>query len=164
MKKGRLTRALITRPVRTFLFALNFIFKSYSAVSRDVNQKKRRPAENAPFNWPFADVFSVVVREIQRHDKYMFQIIARWRAKDGQSAEVMSLTREMQIATRRESGCQRYDVYQNAEDPHAFLLDELYVSQESAQVHRESEHFQRIVEAKIAPLLSARSSEKRSLV
>ena len=94
----------------------------------------------------------------------MFQIIARWRAKDGRSVEVMNLIQEMQIATRRESGCQRYDVYQNAEDPHAFLLDELYVSQEAAHVHRESEHFQRIVEGKIAPLLTTRSSEKRSLV
>ena len=90
----------------------------------------------------------------------MIHILARWRAKDGKHAEVMSLVKEMITLTRTESGNRRYDVYQNIEDPHQFLLDELYDSEDAVQKHRNSEHFLFIVQGKIAPLLAERSSEK----
>jgi quinol monooxygenase YgiN len=90
----------------------------------------------------------------------MYQIIARWRAQDGKHLEVMNHVNEMAIATRKEPGNLKYDVYQNVENPHMILLDELYTSEEAAQAHRNSEHFQTIVEGKISPLLAARVSEK----
>ena len=93
----------------------------------------------------------------------MFQIIARWRSKKDQHLEVLNLIQEMAIVTRKEPGNALYDVYQNAEDPHLFLLDELYISEAAAKEHRASPHFQSIVEGKIAPLLEARTSEKREV-
>jgi quinol monooxygenase YgiN len=93
----------------------------------------------------------------------MYQIIARWRALPGKHVEVLTLIKEMVTETRKEAGNHRYHVYQSLEDPHSFLLDELYTSAAAAQVHRDSEHFQRIVQGKISALLKERSSEKREV-
>jgi quinol monooxygenase YgiN len=90
----------------------------------------------------------------------MIHILAHWRAHDGKHHEVMTLIKEMTLKTRAEPGCLLYDAYQNVENPHFILLDELYVSEEAVQAHRNSEHFLTIVQGKIAPLLATRSSEK----
>jgi quinol monooxygenase YgiN len=90
----------------------------------------------------------------------MIHILAHWRAKDGKHQEVMALVKDMILKTRAEPGCMLYDAYQNIEDPHFILLDELYASDEAVDAHRNSEHFQIIVQEKIAPLLAARSSQK----
>jgi autoinducer 2-degrading protein len=90
----------------------------------------------------------------------MIHVLARWRAEIGKHSEVMLHLQSVISASRKEPGNRRYDVYQNIEDPHQFLLDELYVSEEAVQAHRTSEHFVSIVQGKIAPLLTERSSEK----
>ena len=90
----------------------------------------------------------------------MIHILARWRAQEGKHFELMGHMKEMTAMSRAESGNKRYDVYQNAEDPHMILIDELYTSEEAVQAHRGSPHFKNIVEGKIATILASRSSEK----
>ena len=90
----------------------------------------------------------------------MIHVLARWRAQDGKISEVIKFIAEMATASRNEPGNKRYDVYQKIDDPHFILIDEEYLSEAAVQEHRSSPHFKNIVEAKIAPLLASRSSEK----
>jgi autoinducer 2-degrading protein len=93
----------------------------------------------------------------------MIHILARWRARENKHAEVLALVDQMKLKSTAEPGNHRYDVYQNCDDPHQFLLDELYESEEAVQAHRNSDHFKTLVETQIAPMLAARSSEKREI-
>lgn len=93
----------------------------------------------------------------------MIHILARWRAHENKHALVLELVNQMKFKSRAEAGNERYDVYQNCEDPHQFLLDELYESEDAVQAHRNSDHFKTLVEAQIAPMLAARSSEKKEV-
>ncbi len=45
-------------------------------------------------------------------------------------------------ASRNEPGCIRFDVIQKKDDPHTFILVEIYQDEAAQQAHRESEHFQ----------------------
>jgi autoinducer 2-degrading protein len=45
-------------------------------------------------------------------------------------------------ASVREPGNRRFDILQDAEDPHKFVLYEAYVSAEDAAAHKQTAHYQ----------------------
>lgn len=63
---------------------------------------------------------------------------------------------ELKAAIEEEPGCISFDVYRSPEDPRVFRLIERYRSLEAFDTHRASEHFQRIMQGQIAPLLTTR--------
>jgi (4S)-4-hydroxy-5-phosphonooxypentane-2,3-dione isomerase len=63
-------------------------------------------------------------------------------------------------ASRREPGIARFDVLQKADDPTAFILNEVYRSQEAAVAHKETAHY-KLWRDTVAPMMAEpRSSEK----
>jgi quinol monooxygenase YgiN len=44
-------------------------------------------------------------------------------------------------STRNESGCARFDVVQQADDPTRFVLIEIYRTREDAAKHKETKHY-----------------------
>lgn len=70
------------------------------------------------------------------------KIVAILAAKAGHETELESLLRSMVEASRSEAGNVRYDLWQDAEDPGRFVLDELYVDSHAMAFHRATPHFQ----------------------
>jgi quinol monooxygenase YgiN len=56
-----------------------------------------------------------------------------------------------------EPGCLEFSVYQEIDDPRAFLLYERYTSEEAFQAHRRTPHFEDIIERQVVPLLDERA-------
>jgi quinol monooxygenase YgiN len=57
-------------------------------------------------------------------------------------------------ATRKEEGCQRYEVHRSIVEPATFIVMEEWQSEEHIQAHNQSAHFQHFVNA-VQPLLAA---------
>ncbi len=84
-------------------------------------------------------------------------LVARYRARTGKGDVIASQLRAMAEAVNEdEPGCVDYRVGRSVENPDEFLLYEEYVDQAALEAHRETPHFQAIVEATIVPLLEER--------
>lgn len=90
----------------------------------------------------------------------MLIVIARYVATEGHDATVAALLRRNAEASRAEAGCLEFSVYQEIDDPQAFLLYERYTSEDTFQAHRRTSHFQRIIEQQVVPLLDERTWER----
>lgn len=53
----------------------------------------------------------------------------------------LRLARHASTSLERESGCQRFDFYQDREEPTRFLLIEVYADDEALEAHRVAEHY-----------------------
>lgn len=87
----------------------------------------------------------------------MLIVVARYRATRGEESTVSDLLRANAQASRAEPGCLEFSVYQEIDDPQAFLLYERYTSEDAFQAHRQTPHFQDIIEKQVAPLLDERA-------
>ncbi len=75
-------------------------------------------------------------------------------------AQAEAYLRELIVATRREPGCQTYEVHRSKDDPRAFFLYEQYDDEAALDAHRASPHFERfgkngiqtIAESRVATL------------
>jgi quinol monooxygenase YgiN len=67
------------------------------------------------------------------------------------------LQRKNADASRAEPGCLEFSVYQEIDDPRAFLLYERYTSEDAFQAHRRTPHFENIIEQQVVPLLEERA-------
>ncbi len=84
-------------------------------------------------------------------------LVARYRARAGEGDLVASALQTMTAAVvRDEPDCIDYRAGRSVENPDEFILYEEYVDQAALEAHRETAHFQAIVEAKIVPLLEER--------
>ena len=86
----------------------------------------------------------------------MLTVVARYVVTPGHEATVAALLRENAEASRGEPGCLEFSVYQSIDDAGRFLLYERYASEDAFQAHRRSEHFARIIERQVVPLLDER--------
>ena len=85
-------------------------------------------------------------------------LVARYEVRDGSVDVVAAALDEMARAVAwEEPGCLVYDINQDREDPHRFLLYEVYRDQGALDFHRGTPHFRDIVEGRVAPLLQDRS-------
>ncbi|MEV7690293.1 antibiotic biosynthesis monooxygenase family protein [Streptomyces bungoensis] len=81
-------------------------------------------------------------------------VIARWTPADGSREDIETALPELVRASSAEPGCLGYGVLR--QDNGDIVLVERYADQEALRAHRESEHFQRIVQAYIVPRLVSR--------
>ena len=65
------------------------------------------------------------------------------RVKPGTEDAFKKATLDNHRATRREMGNSRFDVLQNETDPQAFMLYEVYRSEEAAAAHKETSHYKK---------------------
>ena len=67
--------------------------------------------------------------------------------------DFIKATRDNHAASIREDGNRRFDVLQNAEDPARFVLYEWFSSDQSANAHKQTEHYLTWRET-IAPMMA----------
>ena len=87
----------------------------------------------------------------------MLIVDARYVVAEGHESRVAGLLRKNAEASRAEPGCLEFSVYQEIDYPRAFLLYELYTSEDAFQDHRRTPHFEDIIELQVVPLLRERT-------
>ncbi|HZC84556.1 MAG TPA: putative quinol monooxygenase [Rubrobacter sp.] len=87
----------------------------------------------------------------------MLIVVARYVVSEGHDSTVARLLRKNAEASRAEPGCLAFSVYQEIDDPRAFLLYERYTSGDAFQAHRRTPHFEDIIEQQVVPLLDERA-------
>jgi quinol monooxygenase YgiN len=90
----------------------------------------------------------------------MITLVVHYQVKPGTSDAVVGLLRELQTASRAEPGCIRYDVARVLDDTTRYMLFEQYVDEDALTSHTMSDHFRRIVEDDLSPLLVDRVRER----
>lgn len=81
-------------------------------------------------------------------------LIATLRSKPEHRAQVQELLVQLVDPVRSESGCLYYNIFQQAEDPDAFLVVAGWVDDAAVAAHPTDPHVPRVVE-KVMPLLAA---------
>ena len=83
-------------------------------------------------------------------------LIVKWIAESERQEEIAAILREMQVRTRQEPGCMSYDVYRSSEDPHEFMLVELYKDEKAVTAHGSTDYFKSYVIERAIPALKTR--------
>lgn len=87
----------------------------------------------------------------------MLTVVARYRVREGHDSTVARLLRKNAEASLAEPGCLEFTVYRETDEPRSFLLYERYTSEDAFQAHRQTPHFEDIIEKQVAPLLEERA-------
>jgi quinol monooxygenase YgiN len=82
---------------------------------------------------------------------------ATYVCKPGEAEPVLEALTEVAPLSRAESGCIEYRVQRSVEDPHVFLLYEIYRDRDAFDAHANSEHFDAIVRKRAWPHLKSRT-------
>ena len=104
----------------------------------------------------FVAFFPLASKKSRRSDGTMLTVVARYVVSEGHDSTVARLLRENAEASRTEPGCLEFSVYQEIDDPRAFLLYERYTSEDAFLAHRQAPHFKDIIELQVVPLLDER--------
>jgi quinol monooxygenase YgiN len=84
----------------------------------------------------------------------MFHINVLLTAKNEHDvADIERLLREAAGLSRREPGCERFEVYHSQSDTRVFLLCEWWSSEEAWKTHKEQRAVQEIYLPKVLPLV-----------
>ncbi len=83
-------------------------------------------------------------------------LIVKWVAEDGKQEEIADILRVMRTHTRKEPGCISYDVFRSPDDPHDFMLVELYKDNDAITAHTEADYFREYVLERALPALKTR--------
>ncbi len=84
-------------------------------------------------------------------------LMAQYFVKSGKGEEVAETLRQMlPLVKAGEPGCLEYRVHRAVESPDVFFLYEVYRDQAAVEAHRNTAHFQELIEAKVVPLLERR--------
>lgn len=95
----------------------------------------------------------------------MIVLVARYICKPGLGDAVEEALRRMAALVRRnEPGCLLYHCCRSQENPDMFLLYEQYATHAALATHRDTLHFQEIIEGEIVPMLEKREREFYSLI
>ena len=84
------------------------------------------------------------------------ELIVKWKIKEAELPRILALLPELAEKTKNEDGNVFYRIYQSETDSGVLVLHEQYVDAEAAEAHRQSDHYQQIVAAQIAPHLEIR--------
>lgn len=85
----------------------------------------------------------------------MIKVVAKSVAIKGKEAEIIALSKELVLESRKELGCVRYEMYQDQNNASVFTMIETWKDMESFLSHKEMPHVKRIV-----PQLNALRAEK----
>ena len=95
----------------------------------------------------------------------MIVLVAKYYVKNGKGDDVAAVLGQMASAVReQEPGCLLYQVNRSCDQPDLFLLYEQYVDMAALEAHRQTRHFQELIEATIVPLLERRERELYELI
>src|SRR6266487_1961372 len=95
----------------------------------------------------------------------MIVLVARYHGKPGQGNAIEAALKQMAPrVAESEPGCKLYHVCRSQEHPDLFLLYEHYIDEAALLAHRETPHFEEIIEGTIMPLLEKRERELYTLV
>jgi quinol monooxygenase YgiN len=81
-------------------------------------------------------------------------VVVKVTARPDKASEMGAVVLELARASREEDGCIRYDVLQNAAEPHVFLLVEEWTSNAHLDAHNLTPHVHEAV-MKATPLAAA---------
>jgi quinol monooxygenase YgiN len=87
----------------------------------------------------------------------MIVLVARYYGKEGQGDTIAAALKQMAPRVAQdEPGCRFYQASRAQDNPDNFLLYEHYVDEAALLAHRQTPHFQEIIEGTIVPLLEKR--------
>ena len=90
----------------------------------------------------------------------MIVLVAKYHVKAGRGDLVAAaLERMAPLVKAGEPGCTLYHANRSTENRDLFLLYEHYADQAALEAHRNTPHFQEIIEGTIVPLLDKRERE-----
>lgn len=90
----------------------------------------------------------------------MIVLVAKYHVKAGRGDEVAAALRKMApLVKQHEPGCTLYHANRSQDNPDLFLLYEQYADEAAFMGHRNTPHFQEIIEGTIVPLLEKRERE-----
>lgn len=90
----------------------------------------------------------------------MIVLVAKYHVKAGMGDQVAAALQEMAPQVKaHEPGCMLYHANRSQDNPDLFLLYEHYADEAALLAHRETPHFQQIIEGTIVPLLDKRERE-----
>ena len=75
----------------------------------------------------------------------MIRIVAQSVIKDDKREDYIQLAKELIEKSKQEQGCISYGLFQDINDPSIITFIEDWQDQKSIELHRNSEHFKRIV-------------------
>lgn len=70
------------------------------------------------------------------------RVVALFKSKPGRSEDLKNFLSALIPPTRRETGCLRYELHQNAADPSDFVFLEEWESHAAIDAHMQSSHVQ----------------------
>ena len=71
----------------------------------------------------------------------MVVLAVTWMSKVGHEAEVEALFLKLTEASRKEPGCQMYQVHRHKTEPRRFFIYEQYKDDAALEAHRAAPHF-----------------------
>lgn len=71
----------------------------------------------------------------------MVVLAVTWMAKAGRETEVANLFQKLTEESRKEAGCQMYQVHRHKTDPRRFFVYEQYQDDAALEAHRAAPHF-----------------------
>lgn len=74
-------------------------------------------------------------------------LLAQLEAKPGQAAALAALLHTLVAATRQESACLQYDLWQASDQPNSFVMVERWRDQPGVDSHGQTSHFQAFLRA-----------------
>ena len=95
----------------------------------------------------------------------MIVLVARYQGKPGKGDAIEAALKQVApLVKEQEPGCKLYQVSRSQDNPDNFLLYEHYEDEAALLAHRETQHFQEIIEGTIVPMLEKRERELYTLV
>ena len=91
-------------------------------------------------------------------------LAVKWTIKKGELDAVLAALRPLTEASRQEPGCLLYQANRSRENRDHFLLVEHYRDEAALEAHRQTPHFQRLIEGTCIPLLERRERELYDLI
>ena len=87
----------------------------------------------------------------------MYVVLVHSHVHAEQVERFREVTLENAEASRREAGCVRFDVIQQADDPSQFTFIEMFRSEEDGARHRETSHFKKWLEEAVPLMVEQRT-------
>ena len=75
----------------------------------------------------------------------MIKVVAKSVAIKGKEAEIIELSKELVLESRKELGCVRYEMYQDQKNASVFTMIETWKDMETFLNHKEMPHVKNIV-------------------
>lgn len=95
----------------------------------------------------------------------MIVLMARYTVQPGQTEKVLEHLREMGERVKAdEPECRMYRVHKPLDHEDLLLLYEVYVDSAGIEAHKNTKHYQEIIEGKVVPLLIKRERELYNLL